>query len=204
MKIGSKILNFDTKLDQKSLFILWKIPFVITEGSLEQIRTRNWFHPLKPFSFRIVNTSLVSVWYRYCFSDDHLRFTCPADAFSFFKFLKNLKIWKFPGHSKKLIIKNLRNFPFGSTLERRFWIVSPFSFGWMSLWIPLELNFGSKVTTFSITTFTIFSKKSTFVYSNTYLNLLEEKKKQPDLISFLTSVRITVRTMISSRKVELI
>ena len=134
-------------------FIPWKIPFVITEGSLEQIRTRNWFDPLKPFSFRIVNTSLVSVWYRYCFSNDHLWFTCPADTFSFFKFLKNLKILKFPGHSKK-VVKNFRNFPFGSTLERRFWIVSPFSFRWMSLWIPLELNFGSKVTTF-----TIFSKK---------------------------------------------
>ena len=131
-RIGSKSLP---------LFILWKIPFVITEGSLEQIRTWNWFYPLEPFSFRVVNTSLVSVWYWYCFGNDHLRFTGPADAFSFFKFLKNLK---FSGHPKKNS-QNFRNFPFGSTLERRFWIVSPFSLGWMSLWIPLELNSGSKV-----------------------------------------------------------
>ena len=100
LKIGSKISNWDTESDP------WKIPFVITEGSLEQIRTRNWFDPLKPFSFRIVNTSLVSVWYWYCFSDDHLWFTCPADAFSFFKFLKNLKF-----HEKNpRIFENLGNF----------------------------------------------------------------------------------------------
>ena len=88
----------------------------MTEGSLEQIRARNRFDPLKPFSFRIVNTSLVSVWYWYCFSDDHLRFTGPADTFSFFKFLKNLK---FSDHLKKNV-ENFGNFPFGSTLEQRF------------------------------------------------------------------------------------